>query len=427
MRSTGRPPQGEYCGAQHEGAPVSACTPPFFGRSCQRGIAALAVVLVVATALALTAAYASRVAWLELKASGNRVRAVQAAEAAESGLAWGLARFNDDRPVDNACRPAPSGPTFRERYQDASAMPSCVFSDGVWSCQCPPATGAVPATGAEAVHQAFALRLGSAASGVSTIEAIGCSGVIAACLLPPGPGVPAGIHVTRAWADVARIPAIDVRPVAAITVRGMLRLRDAPTVIHHRVASGGLTLHTGAAVDPGDAALVGPPGAPPLSTVVGGDAALASLDGAQFFASAFRMNRAAWRAQPAAQAVDCKSACDQTLAQRLAGQGAPSLVWLDGGLHLDGATELGSPERPVLLVIDGPVHLRGPVRIHGVLYLRSAEWRDNAGADIHGALLAENDLLLTGPSRIQHDSSIVERLHLCCGTYARVPGSWRDF
>jgi hypothetical protein len=81
----------------------------------------------------------------------------------------------------------------------------------------------------------------------------------------------------------------------------------------------------------------------------------------------------------------------------------------------------------VLLVVDGPVRLRGVVRLHGVLYLRAAEWRDDAGADIHGVLLAESDLLLSGPTRIEHDSGVLERLQACCGTYARVPGSWRDF
>ena len=402
-------------------------------RHPQRGITALAVVLVVAAALALTAAYASRVAWLELQASGNRVRAAQAAEAAESGLAWGLARLNDERPVDIACRPATRGSAFRERYQGASAMPSCALGEGGWACWCPPADASAESTpAAEAVHEAFALRLSGVASGVATIESIGCSGAlsgIAACTLPPGSGsgTPTGLHVTRAWAQVARIPAIDVRPAAAITVRGALRLRDGPTVIHRVIASGGLTLHGGAGVDPGDAGLVGPPGAPPLSTIVARDAALASLDGTQFFASAFRMNPAAWRAQPAARQLACASPCDQALGQLLVAPGAASLIWLDGGLHLDGPTELGSREHPVLLVVDGPVHLRGLVRIHGVLYLRAAEWRDDAGADIHGVLLAETDLLLSGPSRIEHDSGVVERLQACCGTYARVPGSWRDF
>jgi hypothetical protein len=395
--------------------------------SGQRGLTALVVVLVVAVALALTAAYASRVAWLELAASANRVRAVEAAEAAESGLAWGLARLNDDHPVDLACRPTAKGPSFRERYQGASAMPSCRLEDDGWACRCPPAGASLEGTEPGAVRQAFALRLGSAASAVATIESIGCSGPISSCLLPPGRGRPTGLHITRAWADVARIPAIDVRPVAAITARGTLRLRDGPIVVHHGIASGGLTLHGGTTVDPGDARLVGPPGAPPLSTIVAGDTALAALDATQFFASAFRMNAAAWRAQPAARQLSCTSPCDQALAQQLAAQGAPSLLWLDGGLRLDAATELGSPERPVLLVVDGPVHLRGAVRIHGVLYLRTADWRDDAGADIHGALLAENDLLLTGPTRIQHDGGIVERLQGCCGSYARMPGSWRDF
>lgn len=392
-----------------------------------RGTATLTVVLVVAVVLALASAYASRVAWMELMASGNRVRAAQAAAAADSGLAWALARLNDERPVDPACRPAADGVAFRERYPGAAAMPSCSLADGVWSCRCPPVGLEGPPAEADAARQAFALRLGSAASGVTTIESTGCSGAIAACFAPSGAGASPGGQVARAWADVARLPAIDALPVAAITVRGTLRLRGGATVRHPRIASGGLTLHVGAQADPGDAALIGPPGAPPMSTVIAGDAVLASLTAAQFFASAFRMDAAAWRDQPAAQVLDCTASCDQGLAERLTPPGAPALMWLHGGLHLDGAAELGSPERPVLLVVDGPVHLRRTARIHGVLYLRGAEWRDDGGADIHGAVLAENDLLLAGPTRVEHDRAVIERLQSCCGSYARMPGSWRDF
>lgn len=393
----------------------------------RRGTVALTVVLVVAAVLALASAYASRVAWLELKASGNRVRAAQAAAAADSGLAWALARLNDERPVDDTCRPATGGAVFREHYEGAAAMPSCALVDGAWTCRCP-GGGTVGAPGdADAARQAFALRLGTAASGITTIESVGCSGSVAACFARPGAVAAPGQQAARAWADVARIPAIDVRPVAAITVRGTLGLQGGPTVLHRRTASGGLTLHAGAQIDLNDAELIGPPGAPPMSTVVDRDARLAALTAAQFFASTFRMDPAAWREQPAARVLDCTAGCDRALAERLAPPGAPTLLWLDGGLHLDGPVELGSPERPVLLVVDGPVQLRGSARIHGVLYLRSAEWHDDGGARIHGALLAENDLLLAGPTRVEHDLGVIERLQSCCGSYARMPGSWRDF
>lgn len=395
--------------------------------SGQSGAVALILVLVVGVALTLTATYALHVAWLELKASGNRMRAAQAAEAADSGLAWALARLNDERPVDAACRPAADGAAFRERYQGTPAMPSCSSIEGAWSCRCPPADGSSADLEADAARQAFALRLSSAASGVTTVESIGCSGAAAACRAPAGAGAPPATHVTRTWADVARIPAIDVRPVAAVTVRGSVQLRGEPTVVHHGIASGGLTLHAGAEADPGDARLIGPPGAPALSTIVGADAALASVDAAQFFASVFRMNRTTWQAQPVARFVTCTTPCDAEVSRRLAPPGSATLLWVDGGLRLDGATELGSPTRPVLLIVDGAVHLRGPARIHGVLYLRSAEWRDEAGATLHGALLAENDLRLSGPTRIEHDGAVIEHLQMCCGTWARVPGSWRDF
>lgn len=398
----------------------------------ERGATSIGLVMVIAFAVSLASAYAARVVWRELQAADQRVRAVQAVEAAESALAWGTARLNDDRPLDETCLPVASGPSFRERSLGSAPVALCQHLDAAWTCRCPPPpvsamspAGGIPAGG---ISEAFALRVvAGAASAALGLEATGCSGAAAACLLPSDRPTPAGSNLARAWADVARLPALDARPVAAITARGRLQLKGSPTVVHQQIASGGFTLHAGADIDSADAALVGPPGTPGPTTVIAGDGTLAALTPAQFFASAFRMDAAAWQAQPAARTLACSEACDAALAQLVGAPGAPTLVWLDGGLHLDSATELGSAQRPVLFVVDGPVQLRTAVHIHGVLYLRSADWLDSAGATLQGAVLAEGDLRLEGLTRIEHDGAALLRLNDCCGSVARMPGSWRDF
>jgi hypothetical protein len=153
------------------------------------------------------------------------------------------------------------------------------------------------------------------------------------------------------------------------------------------------------------------------------DPALAQLSVQGLFASVFRMDKATWRAQPTVRIVDCKSACDQSLAQTP----YTSLMWLDGGLKLDTPIVLGTPERPVLLVVDGPVDIHANATIHGVVYTTSPTWTDTAGASVNGAVLVEGDLQATGATQINHNAALLKALHDRTGSYARVPGSWRDF
>jgi len=386
-----------------------------------KGAVALLLVLGVAAALLLTWAVAAQVLWQELKTSGQRTRAAQAAEAAESGLAWGLSMLNEGSPIDDDCQPADEGLAFRDRYLPAAAgtpSPSCRLADGVWSCRCPLPGAASPATGDGS--QAFVLSLEGTDAAAATLQAIGCS--TASSCRPPFAGT-----VSRIWTEVERLPALDTLPVAAITARGALTLDGTPTVLHQGIASGAIALHAGGVVNIGVADVAGPPGAPVASIVVAGDPVLASLNAAQFFASSFRMDAAAWKAQPAARVLNCAQPCDDALLQRVGKHGAHPLVWLEGGLALASATELGSPQHPVLLVVDGPVRLRTPVQVHGLLYLRSPAWDDDAGASVHGALLAEHELRLAGATRVEHDAEVLQRLQGCCGSFARRPGSWRDF
>jgi hypothetical protein len=48
---------------------------------------------------------------------------------------------------------------------------------------------------------------------------------------------------------------------------------------------------------------------------------------------------------------------------------------------------------------------------------------------VHGALVGQGDLAFsgTGTSTVDHDPGVLARLRLTQGSFARVPGSWRDF
>jgi hypothetical protein len=103
------------------------------------------------------------------------------------------------------------------------------------------------------------------------------------------------------------------------------------------------------------------------------------------------------------------------------------LIHARGDVQLTGPTSLGSAQRPVLVVVDGDVTLRGAVTVHGLLYARQLRWEDGpAGGQVRGTVLLEGDLTGTGAPTIHHDPAVLERLTWHAGSYVRVPGSWRD-
>jgi hypothetical protein len=83
----------------------------------------------------------------------------------------------------------------------------------------------------------------------------------------------------------------------------------------------------------------------------------------------------------------------------------------------------------VLLVVDGQVRLSGGVTIHGAIFSLAPTW-DTSGssnAQIHGALVALGHVAGNGAPTINFDAEVLARLQGQVGTFARVPGSWRDF
>lgn len=399
-------------------------------RQPQRGAIATGLAMLVCLALLMLLFSAADLLGRDAAVSGERLRALQAAEAAEAGLVWGLAMLNDTRPIDTRCEPVESGRSFQAHYLQASAPagsgPMCRLGDEHWTCHCPQAGTAEPAWMEAGAPQVFVLQVDTSASGIASLASTGCSGSLQACRRAAGDPARADGSTARVWADAERLPALDTLPIAALTARGSITL-DGPVTLRHADATSGITLHAGGVVRPGQARLDGPPGAPAASTVVAGDPVLAALDSAQFFASAFRMDAPTWQRQPAARRLRCDSACDESLARLLGGPGMHPLLWLDGGLTLHEPAQLGSAEQPVLLVVDGPVRLAASLRLHGLVYLRTTDWQDTGGAELRGALLAEGDLVMAGSTTLTHDAAVLQTLARCCGSYARRPGSWRDF
>jgi PilX N-terminal len=85
----------------------------------QRGLAALAFVLVLLFTMSLALLWTGRSLVFEQRAAANQQRQAIAFATAESGLGWAIARLNDGRAIDGRCLPSSAtlpGPSFRDRY-----------------------------------------------------------------------------------------------------------------------------------------------------------------------------------------------------------------------------------------------------------------------------------------------------------------------
>jgi hypothetical protein len=87
---------------------------------------------------------------------------------------------------------------------------------------------------------------------------------------------------------------------------------------------------------------------------------------------------------------------------------------------------IGSPEQPVILIVDGDFKFNGNATLYGVVYV-IGDWNNTGGgnAAIYGAAIVEGDMSSTGTPELSFDTSLENLNNLT--TLVKVPGSWRDF
>ncbi|WP_280151069.1 pilus assembly PilX N-terminal domain-containing protein [Piscinibacter sp. XHJ-5] len=394
----------------------------------QQGAAALAVTLVLFFIATLVAASAQRNHVFELRASANQYRATQAFEAAEAGLEWATAMLNDPRPLDAHCQPGNADDSsFADRLAVAPTVTAtCVRNDGTWRCNCPaPGEPQVAAPLADDPPAAFSVRVaGGPAPGSLRLVATGCTRLDGGTCAPEGSA--SGDAAARIQQTLGFIPSPTVAPIAALTVRGSVAAVAAVGLHNSDTDSGGVAVHAGGGVVAPNARLTTAPGGPVEAAVVQGDQQLATLDGARFFASFFGIDKALWRQQPGVARIACSGDCGQALSQAtLAAR--HRLLWIDGDLQLSGDVALGTRERPIVIVASGAVRLNGPVVVHGVLYGASLTWNHAGGGAIHGAALSEGDYGGDASPDFIRDVDVLATLKRSAGSFARLPGSWKDF
>lgn len=418
-------------------------------RPRQRGAAALIVTLMLFFAMALTALFVNRNLVFEQRSAANQYRATQAFEAAEAGLEWALAQLNGNDRLGSDCRPATGAGavSFRERYLQldsasgvrsgrtwnnagtATALqPTCVRSGDGWACDCPSVGHpALSVSSSSEPLPAFSVAFQPGdRPGLVRLIATGCSSLGGACL----PGSSTTTDATaRNEVQLGLLSALVAPPPAPLTVRGAVEAGTATLGLHNAdAASGGLLVRAGGDIHAAQARRTVPAGSTLADALADHDAALAALDGEALFKAHFGQPKAAWKAQPAVRRLACEADCGETLRRSIDTTGAP-LLWIDGDLPLRGPLTLGSRERPAVIVAEGAVRIEGAVVIHGLVYGASLSWNgiDGAGALLRGAAIVEGGYAGNGAPDLYFDAALLALLKGQSGSFARVPGSWRDF
>ena len=424
----------------------------------QTGVASLSVVMILFFIISMVAAYTARNLLFEQRTSVNQYRSTQALEAAEAGLEWAMNLLNATR-INDACLPSANvaDPTFRERYIAIDVAtgnitpklqadgvtplwPSCVFNGAAWTCNCP-TNGApiVPTPAGAGVFPAFRVRfllLADAGAAPGTlpyrpravrVEVNGCTRNDGACLDFPAQGVGNEGRATVA-ATFALKPGLTTSPAATLTARGAIDFSgNALTVVNGDPIGSGITVQTSSTFNSTNVRLQGVPGSPGSRSVIESDLSLAALSADRMFANYFGMWPTTYREQPAAVVLTCGLACSAAQVRTAASLNPGRVLWLDGGVDFDSAGGVGTLTAPVVMIVNGDIIFSQPVDVYGVVYTRGAATVSAGNGAIYGAFIAEGSLTGTGTPTLIYNKPVLDRLGLLYGSFARVPGSWKDW
>lgn len=97
--------------------------------------------------------------------------------------------------------------------------------------------------------------------------------------------------------------------------------------------------------------------------------------------------------------------------------------WINSSVVVSGNYTIGTPSNPVLLVINGNLIASGTMTIYGVVYVMGSTTM-SGNVNFNGGMISQGAVTMSG-SVGAYNSSIVGMF--TSTSYAKIPGSWRDF
>ena len=414
-----------------------------------RGVATVPLVLMLLLGLGIMGLYANRGLVFEQRTAANQARSTQAFEVAEAGLEWVASMLNGVVPVNADCQEDAGGrQNFRDRYLSFDSTTglispradsenpgsplraACVFTSAGLRCSCP--GSGFPTFASGDVGENFLVTFEAPAPqrpGVVRVNVTGCTstGVDAkdpACL-PGGTGrADARARVTALY---ALLPVLGAAPAAPVTLAGDVTWQGsgaAVGIFNTDAATQGITIRAGGSVDAGKARITSMPGTPAARSIVANDSTLSAVSADRLFTSFFGMAKDSWR--QTATVINCAANCVPAVESAVAA-GAQA-IWVEGDLEIQGNASIGSADRPVAIVVNGSMLMRGSATIAGVVYASTWDNSGSGSALLRGAGVSEGGFTANGSADFYFDPVVLRRLTSGgAGTFTRLPGSWRDF
>ncbi len=408
----------------------------------QRGLSTLVVVIGLFFVAALAAAYANRHLLVEHRIARLAQDDLRAQVAAEHGLEHALALLNGDAMGDR-CEALPHGGLAApERWltvdADGRIHPSASNADrtallcdrsglGEWDCRCagasPPTPRAVGAETGASVRVSFASV--DAHPGHVRVQAQGCAQASVACLTQPDwRSAEASMAIgSDRRLQLALLPALRQVPTSALLAGGQVDLGDGMAVVNTDASTHGIALHTASGVTGSRLGLVGPNGARAEDRLHTHDAALQALGGDGLMRRLTGMHPTEWTRHPALRTVHCNPTCDADAVTARLERGA-RWVQVVGALRIDREVQWGSPERPVLVIVNGNLSWTAAGRFVGALLVQGSAQLPQTGsqARLDGALVVTEAVQGGAATQLVHQSAVLQRLQATVGSFVRVPG-----
>lgn len=109
-------------------------------------------------------------------------------------------------------------------------------------------------------------------------------------------------------------------------------------------------------------------------------------------------------------------------------------IWIDqtgGTATINGSTTIGSLANPVLLIVNGPLNLSGNVTIYGFIFVNGTTGIStlSGNTQIVGGMATTDTLNITGSISLTFNNTVLQNLQKQSSMmyFAKVPGTWRDF
>jgi hypothetical protein len=100
-----------------------------------------------------------------------------------------------------------------------------------------------------------------------------------------------------------------------------------------------------------------------------------------------------------------------------------NVIWVNGNLTL--GSNLGTADRPVILIVDGDLAFNGSPEINGIVFVRG-NLDTAASPTIYGSMIVAGQASGNGSMKIIYDSNVIARV-TNIGRAAKVAGTFRDW